>query len=163
MQRNKGQFTSKKSEGAYGWGNSQESGQDDNSLETLWVFVLIVEPHIFKNNWSFRSFDRWDSLSFCSSHHLSPSFFFHGCVAYICFLIGLMLLWFTFNYDFCLFFTIVRWSVYLSRCTHCGISSKSTPMMRRGPSGPRSLCNACGLFWANRVSIIYDGMIDSYM
>ncbi|KAK7275852.1 hypothetical protein RIF29_16978 [Crotalaria pallida] len=35
-------------------------------------------------------------------------------------------------------------------CTHCGISSKSTPMMRRGPNGPRSLCNACGLFWANR-------------
>ncbi|KAK9269872.1 hypothetical protein L1049_025445 [Liquidambar formosana] len=35
-------------------------------------------------------------------------------------------------------------------CTHCGISSKSTPMMRRGPLGPRSLCNACGLFWANR-------------
>ncbi|VVA92551.1 unnamed protein product [Arabis nemorensis] len=35
-------------------------------------------------------------------------------------------------------------------CTHCGISSKCTPMMRRGPSGPRSLCNACGLFWSNR-------------
>ncbi|GKV52398.1 hypothetical protein SLEP1_g58983 [Rubroshorea leprosula] len=35
-------------------------------------------------------------------------------------------------------------------CTHCGVSSKSTPMMRRGPSGPRSLCNACGLFWANK-------------
>ncbi|KAJ7958903.1 GATA transcription factor [Quillaja saponaria] len=35
-------------------------------------------------------------------------------------------------------------------CTNCGISSKSTPMMRRGPTGPRSLCNACGLFWANR-------------
>ncbi|KAE8685753.1 GATA transcription factor 28 [Hibiscus syriacus] len=35
-------------------------------------------------------------------------------------------------------------------CMHCGISSKSTPMMRRGPSGPRSLCNACGLFWANK-------------
>ncbi|XP_061345733.1 GATA transcription factor 25-like [Gastrolobium bilobum] len=35
-------------------------------------------------------------------------------------------------------------------CTHCGVSSKSTPMMRRGPSGPRSLCNACGLFWSNR-------------
>ncbi|KAK7301097.1 hypothetical protein RJT34_11957 [Clitoria ternatea] len=35
-------------------------------------------------------------------------------------------------------------------CMHCGTSSKSTPMMRRGPSGPRSLCNACGLFWANR-------------
>ncbi|KAJ0725291.1 putative transcription factor C2C2-GATA family [Helianthus annuus] len=30
------------------------------------------------------------------------------------------------------------------RWRHCGISSKSTPMMRRGPSGPRTLCNACG-------------------
>ncbi|XP_028082293.1 GATA transcription factor 25-like [Camellia sinensis] len=38
-------------------------------------------------------------------------------------------------------------------CTHCGTSSKSTPMMRRGPDGPRTLCNACGLFWANKVGI----------
>ncbi|KAL7601264.1 hypothetical protein Lser_V15G24420 [Lactuca serriola] len=35
-------------------------------------------------------------------------------------------------------------------CRHCGISSNSTPMMRRGPSGPRTLCNACGLKWANK-------------
>ncbi|KAL5714355.1 hypothetical protein ACHQM5_016330 [Ranunculus cassubicifolius] len=35
-------------------------------------------------------------------------------------------------------------------CTHCGISSRSTPMMRRGPAGPRTLCNACGLMWANK-------------
>lgn len=35
-------------------------------------------------------------------------------------------------------------------CTHCGISSKSTPMMRRGPNGPRTLCNACGLVWSNK-------------
>ncbi|XAR53014.1 hypothetical protein NMG60_11021391 [Bertholletia excelsa] len=35
-------------------------------------------------------------------------------------------------------------------CTNCGTSSKSTPMMRRGPAGPRSLCNACGLKWANK-------------
>lgn len=35
-------------------------------------------------------------------------------------------------------------------CTHCGTSSKTTPMMRRGPAGPRSLCNACGLKWANK-------------
>ncbi|KAL2254899.1 GATA transcription factor 25-like [Sesamum indicum] len=34
-------------------------------------------------------------------------------------------------------------------CTNCGISSNDTPMMRRGPAGMRSLCNACGLFWAN--------------
>ncbi|KDP41497.1 hypothetical protein JCGZ_15904 [Jatropha curcas] len=71
MQRNKGQFTSsKKSDGTYGWGGGQDSGQDDGLQETS--------------------------------------------------------------------------------CTHCGTSSKLTPMMRRGPSGPRSLCNACGLFWANR-------------
>lgn len=35
-------------------------------------------------------------------------------------------------------------------CKHCGISSRSTPMMRRGPTGPRTLCNACGLKWANK-------------
>ncbi|XAR72413.1 hypothetical protein NMG60_11019039, partial [Bertholletia excelsa] len=35
-------------------------------------------------------------------------------------------------------------------CTHCGMSSKSTPLMRRGPAGPRTLCNACGLKWANK-------------
>uniref|UniRef100_A0A0D6R696 CCT domain-containing protein n=1 Tax=Araucaria cunninghamii TaxID=56994 RepID=A0A0D6R696_ARACU len=35
-------------------------------------------------------------------------------------------------------------------CLHCGIGERSTPMMRRGPAGPRSLCNACGLMWANK-------------
>ncbi|CAO2813621.1 unnamed protein product [Amaranthus hypochondriacus] len=38
----------------------------------------------------------------------------------------------------------------LRTCQHCGISEKSTPAMRRGPSGPRTLCNACGLMWANK-------------
>ncbi|XP_028772097.1 GATA transcription factor 19 [Neltuma alba] len=36
------------------------------------------------------------------------------------------------------------------KCQHCGTSEKSTPAMRRGPAGPRSLCNACGLMWANK-------------
>jgi hypothetical protein len=36
-------------------------------------------------------------------------------------------------------------------CQNCGISSRLTPAMRRGPAGPRSLCNACGLMWANKV------------
>ncbi|PON98355.1 GATA transcription factor [Trema orientale] len=36
------------------------------------------------------------------------------------------------------------------RCQHCGISENCTPAMRRGPGGPRSLCNACGLMWANK-------------
>ncbi|XP_074312809.1 GATA transcription factor 28-like [Silene latifolia] len=35
-------------------------------------------------------------------------------------------------------------------CQHCGTSEKSTPAMRRGPAGPRTLCNACGLMWANK-------------
>ncbi|CAL1386777.1 unnamed protein product [Linum trigynum] len=35
-------------------------------------------------------------------------------------------------------------------CQHCGTSEKATPMMRRGPEGPRTLCNACGLMWANK-------------
>lgn len=38
MQRNKGQFTSsKKSDGAYGWGGGQDSGQDDIQQETTCV------------------------------------------------------------------------------------------------------------------------------
>ncbi|CAN1139600.1 GATA transcription factor 24 [Linum perenne] len=43
-------------------------------------------------------------------------------------------------------------SKQLLRCRHCGTSGKSTPMMRKGPEGPRTLCNACGLMWANKVS-----------
>uniref|UniRef100_A0A1D1Z230 GATA transcription factor 28 n=1 Tax=Anthurium amnicola TaxID=1678845 RepID=A0A1D1Z230_9ARAE len=37
-----------------------------------------------------------------------------------------------------------------TKCQNCGISEKATPAMRRGPAGPRSLCNACGLMWANK-------------
>ncbi|KAI3724489.1 hypothetical protein L2E82_36268 [Cichorium intybus] len=35
-------------------------------------------------------------------------------------------------------------------CRHCGINEKSTPLMHRGPDGLRTLCNACGLMWANK-------------
>lgn len=38
----------------------------------------------------------------------------------------------------------------LRSCQHCGINEKLTPAMRRGPAGPRTLCNACGLMWANK-------------
>ena len=41
----------------------------------------------------------------------------------------------------------------LRRCQHCGVSENSTPAMRRGPAGPRTLCNACGLMWANKVCV----------
>ncbi|KAG7537282.1 CCT domain [Arabidopsis suecica] len=36
------------------------------------------------------------------------------------------------------------------RCEHCGVNESNTPAMRRGPAGPRTLCNACGLMWANK-------------
>ncbi|OIW14560.1 hypothetical protein TanjilG_14946 [Lupinus angustifolius] len=36
------------------------------------------------------------------------------------------------------------------RCYHCSVSENNTPAMRRGPGGPRTLCNACGLMWANK-------------
>lgn len=42
---------------------------------------------------------------------------------------------------------------FCGSCRHCGVSEKSTPMMRRGPEGPRTLCNACGLMWANKVNM----------
>ncbi|KAF9603320.1 hypothetical protein IFM89_034669 [Coptis chinensis] len=38
----------------------------------------------------------------------------------------------------------------LRKCQHCGTNENSTPAMRRGPAGPRTLCNACGLMWANK-------------
>ncbi|KAF5180725.1 Gata transcription factor [Thalictrum thalictroides] len=37
-----------------------------------------------------------------------------------------------------------------SKCQHCGIVEKSTPVMRSGPAGPRSLCDACGLMWRKK-------------
>lgn len=46
----------------------------------------------------------------------------------------------------------------IRRCHHCGVSESSTPAMRRGPAGPRTLCNACGLMWANKVCIVLVGI-----
>ncbi|XP_074565949.1 GATA transcription factor 17-like isoform X2 [Curcuma longa] len=34
-----------------------------------------------------------------------------------------------------------------SACHNCGTTPTSTPMMRRGPDGQRTLCNPCGIFW----------------
>ncbi|XP_010520837.1 PREDICTED: GATA transcription factor 24-like isoform X3 [Tarenaya hassleriana] len=43
-----------------------------------------------------------------------------------------------------------RSETLIRRCQHCGVSENNTPAMRRGPAGPRTLCNACGLMWANK-------------
>ncbi|GMI77363.1 hypothetical protein HRI_001405600 [Hibiscus trionum] len=45
---------------------------------------------------------------------------------------------------------IPRLETVVRRCQHCGVSENNTPAMRRGPAGPRTLCNACGLMWANK-------------
>lgn len=37
-----------------------------------------------------------------------------------------------------------------SRCINCGVDAKETPLMRKGPNGSKTLCNACGLSWANK-------------
>lgn len=34
------------------------------------------------------------------------------------------------------------------KCIKCKTTAKNTPMMRKGPDGCRSLCNACGLKWS---------------
>lgn len=54
---------------------------------------------------------------------------------------------------FRIYYSVCNFIIFF-RCHHCGISAKSTPMMRRGPDGPRTLCNACGLMWANKVYIL---------
>lgn len=38
----------------------------------------------------------------------------------------------------------------ISTCTNCGAGPNDTPLMRKGPNGSKTLCNACGLYWANR-------------
>ena len=43
----------------------------------------------------------------------------------------------------------------IRRCQHCGVGENNTPAMRRGPAGPRTLCNACGLMWANKVGLFH--------
>ncbi len=53
---------------------------------------------------------------------------------------------------------LVLKSLLECRCVHCGIGERLTPMMRRGPAGPRTLCNACGLMWANKVSSFHSNL-----
>jgi GATA zinc finger len=60
-----------------------------------------------------------------------------------------------FSYSYSLF--------YHRRCQNCGVGPDNTPTMRRGPGGPRSLCNACGLMWANKVRYLDISIYYSFM
>ncbi|KAJ3041970.1 SWI/SNF chromatin-remodeling complex subunit [Rhizophlyctis rosea] len=33
------------------------------------------------------------------------------------------------------------------RCENCGRTAQQTPLLRKGPLGEKTLCNACGLYW----------------
>lgn len=57
------------------------------------------------------------------------------------------------------FIQILLFLSYRRRCKHCGVNENNTPAMRRGPDGPRTLCNACGLMWANKVSHFITSMV----
>lgn len=60
--------------------------------------------------------------------------------------------WFLNGTNFYFLFLVYAIFIFsLRRCQHCGVSENNTPAMRRGPAGPRTLCNACGLMWANKV------------
>ncbi|KAJ3200055.1 hypothetical protein HK099_002830, partial [Clydaea vesicula] len=39
------------------------------------------------------------------------------------------------------------------KCTHCNCSGKFTPALRKGPLGPRTLCNACGVYYNRNGSL----------
>ncbi len=41
-----------------------------------------------------------------------------------------------------------RRQIKLDSCEFCGVSMHNTPERRRGPSGPGTLCNRCGLKYA---------------
>ena len=36
------------------------------------------------------------------------------------------------------------------RCHWCFCSGRFTPALRKGPTGPKTLCNSCGMWWARR-------------
>ncbi|KEH34082.1 GATA type zinc finger transcription factor family protein [Medicago truncatula] len=38
----------------------------------------------------------------------------------------------------------------LRRCQHCVDNENNTPLMRHGPAGEKTLCNACGIVWAKK-------------
>lgn len=147
MHRSKGQFTSTKKGDESSGCNAQDSGSDETQLETLYVPSPSLKLDIFIEllavHWWHMLFlsDIIRSLlwTVAEAHNFVSSFM----LLHLCML--LMYCSAAVSFAFC-------------RCTHCGISSKSTPMMRRGPNGPRTLCNACGLVWANKVSMPFDLM-----
>lgn len=132
MQRKKGQFTSSKSisddVGSSSSDYNPMAGQEEQ--ETMWASIYHISIHTPHHTLVNLVLDVYGHL--VCLHVLSFSPFCWTCVLRYILIFG----------------------AAMCRCKHCGISSKSTPMMRRGPAGPRTLCNACGLKWANKVCAI---------
>lgn len=139
MQRKNGQFTSSKVNFNIASANSNPSN-GSAPPESVWVWILISVVRNFKSRLTLLQ-----ELHFSA---LSSVFFFQMLIAVLVYLFILIDLW------FCILFS--------SRiCQHCGISEKLTPAMRRGPAGPRTLCNACGLMWANKVNLLFIKLVFS--
>lgn len=161
MQRKKGQFTSSKvsSEDAGSassdYNATQGSGQDDMQ-ETLWVIFCSNDPGTCFSYILTTAFPLGGWYTTCIHCHCSLQYAIFKFVIKIIFHINIVfanwnIIWLMI---FLIFFSYIP-LIFSYRCRHCGTSSKLTPMMRRGPAGPRTLCNACGLKWANKVCAIH--------
>ena len=134
MQRKKGQFassrsTAEESAAITNWDGSQPPGQPLGSggvqpevMYVIWGICCVLYSSLL-----------WEWLELGEGSH---------CKDVV--LSRLFKMWTLIKY--------VEALISIGRCVHCGIGERSTPMMRRGPAGPRTLCNACGLMWANKVN-----------
>lgn len=150
MQRKKGQFTSSKAisedsgSGSLEW--NAGSGQEEQ--ETSWVSISLL--NVFFLFLSFIQLSLWGSfLPIYKSFTLVTCFRMEGVTKSVFHASAI------FHLNSYLLTFMLHYIWLFHSCRHCGISSKSTPMMRRGPDGPRTLCNACGLKWANKVCSMF--------
>lgn len=123
MHRKNGQFASLKESSGASNWDSSQSGLQDGTACQETVWVLEVL-------WVYQ----FEHLDIISRLPVMWYFYTDTVLSYI---------------YFCCFVMLHR----IRRCQHCGVSENNTPAMRRGPAGPRTLCNACGLMWANKVRL----------
>lgn len=135
MHRKNGQFASiKEGSGASSSDLSQSCHQDGTPpSETLWVPRFLWHCHC----------EHWKIYVY----FFGLLFIVHGTSTYLSVSLSHRGRDLTLILCYCFF----GWYFSARRCQHCGVSENATPAMRRGPAGPRTLCNACGLMWANKV------------
>lgn len=174
MQRRKGQFASRNSEKSTTMDARLDFGNEEKEQDTLWVLCYSrfrsdsLIPYVISMWHNLLQFCIYQIILLFTCLLLwldngIPEFSLDFPFSNFAKLrastvrIGGMLFVFFLRLWSCLFVSIrnslVIPRVFCVSCTHCGTSSKTTPMMRRGPAGPRTLCNACGLFRVNKVTL----------